>query len=135
MPRFQEWWQITEAMVRKAAWEVSGLPGEPPMSFTSPPRHGRPWGLDREIVSTESPRGARAAWIETSPWKVYVFMECCAGPLTSSGVLGDTKGGWAFMDRLVKRLESDNRLAIEEAGWESYNPAVAYVWVRPRMIA
>jgi hypothetical protein len=39
------------------------------------------------------------------------------------------------MDRLVKRLESDNRLAIEEAGWESYNPAVAYVWVRPRMIA
>lgn len=116
-----EFWQQIEAQVRHAAWEASKLPGPPPMA------------LAREVFSSASPIGRRMGWIEESPMHVYAIMECCPGPLTTAGVLGDTKRGWAFMDRTVALLRKDPW--IEDAGWESVNPAVAYFWVRPRLVA
>lgn len=130
-----EVWQVIEAQVRKAAWEESRLPKPPPMSEPRPAYRGATettlWGLDQEIFSSASPKGRRIAWFDPDPFKVYVIMECCPGPLSEKGFTADDKRGWDFMARVVKRLEKDPW--IKEAGWESYNAAVAYVWVHPLM--
>jgi hypothetical protein len=133
-----EWWKLTEMRVRKALWETSKLPWDPPMSVMREAYPGgpkEPWGLDQEVFSTMSPRGLRAGWVDDpSPWKVYVIMECCSGPLRAKGFTADDKRGWAFMDRAVKHLLKTDPLSFTDAGWESWNAAVAYVWVKPRLV-
>lgn len=132
-----EVWQVIEAQVRKAAWEASRLPKPPPMSQPRPAHRGAStmtlWGLDQEIFSTMSPRGRALTNLAPDPFKVYVVMECCAGPLTEKGFIDDTKSGWDFMSKVVARLKKDPW--ITDAGWESYNQAVAYIWVHPLLAA
>jgi hypothetical protein len=105
--------------VRAAAWEVSGLSGDPS-------------GIEREILSTASPHGAAMEWIPADPFKVYAIMEPLGGnaPLQGENLLADTSRGWRYMTRVVDRLRADP--AIADAGWESYNAAIAYFWIRPR---
>lgn len=126
-------WQVLEASVRRAAWEESKLPVPPPMSESRPAYRGATektlWGLDQEIFSSFGPRGRRLDWFPGDPLKIYVIMECCSGPLTEKGLIADTSKGWAFMNRVVARLKKDPW--IKDAGWESYNAGVAYVWIHP----
>lgn len=68
--------------------------------------------------------GRSADWKQPDPFIVYVFTE--SGRLRDPMSYADIGG---MFDRAADKLRGDPW--ISDAGWESYNAAVQYFWVKP----
>ena len=69
------------------------------------------------------------------PYRVMVFTECCP-PRGAAYVLRDPfrdSRDYDLWNQAVARLEQSPWIA--EAGWESINQAVHYVWITPRIVS
>ncbi len=65
-------------------------------------------------------------WAEPSPFLVYV--------LTESGNLRDPYeyGLTGYFDKVAAAIKKDPN--YEDAGWENYNAAVSYFWLKPKVV-
>jgi len=86
--------------------------------------------------ATESAWTAKTGWVEKDPYTVVVYSECCP-PRGTPWVLRDPyrsgdRAAARIFDAAVEELKRNSW--VEDAGWDSINPAVQMVWVRPRII-
>ena len=129
------WAQNNELLVREAfAWAAMQVP-----EYAA---------RGAQAVAAGVAWAARSSWPDDKGWltppihrghdpnKVLVFTECCP-PDGATYVLRDPFRSSSSVDydmwsRAVEHLERSPW--IEDAGWESINSAVHYVWIRPRIV-
>jgi hypothetical protein len=82
-------------------------------------------------------RTAASHWIDPNPYVVLIFTECCP-PRGAEFVVRDpyrdtTGYDHRLWNRALERLRQNPWIA--DAGWESINAAVHYVWIKPRIMS
>lgn len=91
-------------------------------------RHDHGEIYDSVLENVRSSMHHPGKWFPGTPTKVVVSSE--------GGLIGDplrsekSKQEWDEVVRLIKSIDQ-----FEDAGWESHNAAVHYIWVRPVLSA
>jgi hypothetical protein len=83
--------------------------------------------IEENVRASWPDEGTRTGWLEPHPFKVLVFTE--SGNFRDPYSYDDLFKYW---NKVVKTLRDDPW--HDDAGWESINQAVQYVWVEPKII-